>query len=139
MSRMGLVAFVLLGLLGAPVRADEKPLSLQEWAKKSQGKFPYSVAFKTQKAGYVIEEWKLGKHKGADVLLSSSEWFTETLFDGEKSVRKDKSLVCYELSGQGTILYAEVKRTEDGKDTDRRIERSGKGLKITTLQGDRKL
>ena len=67
MSRIGLIAVVLLASVPVLGSAAEKPVSLQEWAKKSEGRFPYSIAFKNQKAGYPIEDWKVGKHDGKDV------------------------------------------------------------------------
>src|SRR5215475_9455450 len=109
MSRTRLIAVVLLGLVPAGVRAEEKPASLLEYAKKSECRLPYSIAFKGNKAGYNIDEQKLGKHKGLDVLRVTSESSMETLFDGEKSVRNETTLICYELTGVGAIVYAEVK------------------------------
>jgi hypothetical protein len=95
------------------------------------------VYFKDKKVGWVVEEMKLGKHNGADVLLSTNETYMVTLFDKEKSVKHDKSVTAYELTGAGAILFADVSREEDGKVVTRRVERAGAGVKITTKQGGR--
>lgn len=139
MARIGWIVLVLGGLAAALAGADDKAATLLEWAKKSQGRYAYGVYFSGKKVGYIIEEVKLARRDGKEVIHSTSETFMSTLFDGEKSVKKERSLTCYELTAPGHILFAEVSRLEDGKQIDRRVERSGKGLKVVTKQGERTL
>jgi hypothetical protein len=123
------------------VRADtaRAPENMLEWAKKFQGRYAYGIYHKDKKAGWAIEEAKLGNHEGKTVLVCMSESCSATLFDGVKTTKEEKSVVTYELAGEGTILQAEVQAKEDGKTTHRKIVRHGKGLRITTKQGGRTL
>ncbi|MFO0930765.1 MAG: transglutaminase-like domain-containing protein [Gemmataceae bacterium] len=140
MSRIGwTMAVVVGGLLAAPAAADDAAATMAEWAKKAQGRYAYGVYFSGKKVGYIIEEVKLARRGGQEVVHSTTETFMSTLFDGEKSVKKERSLTCYELTVPGRIVFAEVSRLEDGKQIDRRIERAGKGLKVVTKQGERTL
>jgi hypothetical protein len=143
MIRMRSVALVLVCLAAPalPVRANPAPAAetLLAWAKKAQGRFAYGLYIKDKKIGWVIEETKLAKHAGKDVLVSSTEEYTKTLFDGEKSEKEEKEVITHELTGEGTILMAEVTAKEDGKTTVRKVVRHGKGLRITTQQGSRTL
>jgi hypothetical protein len=143
MIRTGSAAFVLVCLLvpALPARADTAPVvaTLHDWAKKAQGRYAYGTYIKDKKTGWIIEEMKLGKHAGKDVLVSLSESYNSTLFDGEKNVKEEKTVITYELTGDGAILHAEVKQKEDGKETIRTAVRHGKGLRITTKIGGRTL
>jgi hypothetical protein len=143
MIRIRSAALVLVCLL-APVmdaKADTARTAetMLEWAKKAQGRFAYGVYIKGKKIGWIIDETKLGKQDGKDVLLSITESYTSTLFDGDKTTKEEKSVIIYELTGEGAILQAEVNAKEDGKVTVRKIVRHGKGLRITTTQGGRTL
>ncbi len=123
------------------VHADTTPTaeSMLAWAKKAQGRYAYGLYIKDKKIGWVIEETRLARRDGKDVLVSSSETYTKTLFDGDKSEKEEKEVITYELTGEGTILAAEVNAKEDGKTTVREVFRHGKGLRISTRQGGRKL
>lgn len=132
---------VLLLLLSTPalVQAAAVPVSHLAWAKQSQGRFAYGIYFKDQKVGWIVEEMKLGTLQGKQVLFSSSHTMMVTLFDGEKSVKEEKSTTAYDLTGQGRIVFAESIRRDDGKEVIRQVEATDKGLKITTKQGGRTL
>ncbi len=123
------------------MRANPAPAAetLLAWAKKAQGRFAYGLYIKDKKIGWVIEETKLGKRDGKDVLVSSTEEYSKTLFDGEKSEKEEKEVITYELTGEGAILQAETTAKEDGKTTVRKAARHGKGLRIITQQGSRTL
>ena len=136
---MSRLALLLLGSCVSLTSAAGVPPSHHEWAKKAQSRIAYGVYFKDKKVGWSVEELKLGKHKGTDVLFSTSETYMVTLFDKERSVKHEKSNICFELTGQGPILFADTYRKEDGKLVTRRIEREGDGVKITTVQGGRTL
>ena len=70
------------------------PPSHLVWARASEGRFAYGTYFKDKKVGWIVEETKLGRHDGRPVLFSTSESQMVTLFDGEKSVKQEKSLTC---------------------------------------------
>lgn len=134
MSRLALL--VVCGLVSLSEAAGV-PVSHLQWAKKARFRSAYGLYFRDKKVGWMIDEMKVGTHAGKDVFLSTSETFMETLFDKEKSVKHDRTTKVYTLTGPGAILFAETYKKEDGKELTRRIERDGKGLKITTKQGDR--
>jgi hypothetical protein len=113
--------------------------TLGDWARKAQGRYAYGLYITGKKVGWIIEELKLGKHAGKVVLKSSTESYMATTFDGEKSVKEEKTVISYELDGEGTILHAEVKKKEDGKEIVSQVIRQGKLLRITTKQGGRTL
>ena len=61
-----------------------------------------------RKGGWIVEETKLEKHQGKDVLRTITESFTSTLFDGEKTTKTEKSIVTYELAGDELLQSALV-------------------------------
>ena len=130
MSRAGCATLVLMCLLPSFLPAgDAAPPAaetLREWAKKSQGRYAYGVYLAGKKVGWSIDELKLGKPTGKEVLLSINESYLRTKFDGEESIKEEKSVIVYELEGDGTILSAEVKKKEDRKETVRELVRQGK-------------
>ncbi len=143
MIRTGSAALVLVCLLSPvlPVRADTAPAAetMYEWAKKSQGRYAYGTYIVNKKTGWIVEEMKLGKHDGKDVLVALSESYSDTVFDGEKSTKEEKTIITYELTGDGTILRTDVRQKEDGKETSRTAVRHDKGLRVTTKLGGRTL
>jgi hypothetical protein len=136
MSRLVLVALCAFTTL-APAAAP--PISHLEWAKLSEARHAYGMYMKGKKVGWTVDEMKLGRRGGRPVLLSTSDMVMVTLFDGEKSVKEEKTTTEYDLSGDGPIVFAEMSRREDGKVVLRRVERDGDKLKITTTQGGRTL
>jgi len=138
-----LTAFVLGALCACACLAPAAsgPPSHLLWGKCSESRFAYGMYFKDKKVGWIVEELKLGRHNGQPVLYSTSESYMATLFDGEKSVKEEKSLTCYELTGQGEILFASSTRKDDGSQVTRQIDRdpSKRELRITTKQGGRTL
>jgi hypothetical protein len=128
---------LVTGLSLGFVIAAGVPATHHDWAKKAQSRLAYGVYFKDRKAGWIIEEMKLGQHNGADVLLSISETYMKTLYDKEEWIKHEKITTAYELTGRGDILFADIRREEDGKLVIRRIERDGSRLKIVTKQGGR--
>jgi hypothetical protein len=136
---MSRLALLVIGTIAGFLSAAGVPPSHHEWARKAQGRHAYGVYFKDRKVGWVVEEMKLGKHNGADVMLSLSETYMKTLFDKEESVKHEKTTTAFELAGRGDIAFADFYRKEDGKVVTRRIERDGGRLKIVTKQGGRTL
>src|SRR4051794_5474745 len=114
MRRVGGLAVGGLALLFGLASAAAPPGSWIDWAKKSEGRFAYSVLMQGKKVGWMIEETKLGTLAGKPVVQSVSEEYTETLFDGEKSVKHDRSVTSYETTGVGLLVHYAATRTEDG-------------------------
>src|SRR5262245_9661906 len=63
-----LVVLVALGACAAPAPAAAVPASHLAWARKVEGRLSYGMYFRGKKVGWVVEEMKLGKHGGKDVL-----------------------------------------------------------------------
>lgn len=134
----------LLALLPAVlVRADEKPakpdakMTLREYAASQQGKYAYGLYLKDKKVGFQVEEFKIGKHDGKDVLIVTTEQLFSVTVDGEKSVSEEKSTTMYETEGDGAVVYASTSAKEDGKTTTREAVRKGKAFTLTTKQNGR--
>jgi hypothetical protein len=139
MSRIFLFALAVSLWTPGLSLAQDSIADLLAWAKKSQSRLAYGLYIGGQKMGYSVDEVKVVQRDGKDVLRSTSEMYLATLFDGEKSIKEDRSVTYYELTGDGAILSAEVIRIEDGTRLERSIRREGKQLKIVTKQGGRNL
>src|SRR3954470_21266751 len=113
-------------LLPLPARADA-PESLAAWAKRSQGRHAYGVYVGGKKVGWSVEELKLGKRGGQDVLVAVSQMYLRTAFDGEKTESDETTTVAYALEGDGPILHAEMRTRRDKLSQVRRAEPRGKG------------
>jgi hypothetical protein len=109
---------------------------LKEYARQAQGRYAYSVYFQKKKLGWVIEDKKLGKHNGKDVLIQTGEYCFTTLRDGQKSVKRHRSVTYYALEG-GALVYSETRSSQDKKETLRRVVRKGNGMLVTTTEGGR--
>jgi hypothetical protein len=143
MSRAAGAAILLACLCVAELPAREATVpataTLSEWAKKSQGRYAYGMYMAGQKIGWSIDEVKLDKLDGKPVLKTINESYSATVYDGEKTVKEESTVISYELTGSGDIVHALVKKKEDGKAIVREAVRQGKRLKITTKQGGRTL
>ena len=131
-------AVLLILLVAAPLaNAAAPPTDWYAWAKKSESRLAYGVYFKGKKAGWMIEETKLGVYAGKRVLKSSTDERLETAFDGETSIKEERATTYYALSGDGPIVGYESYRKEDGKVTRRTALWVGNQLRVTTLVGDK--
>jgi Transglutaminase-like superfamily len=139
MSRTSNAALLILVALAPLATAAAPPTDWYAYAKKSQARHAYGVYFGGKKVGWIVEEIKLGEHAGRRVLESSSDERTETAFDGEKSVKEERSTTRYALAGDGLIVSYDSYRKEDGKVKRRKAERVGDKLRITTKVGNNKV
>ena len=136
-----LLSLAVLSALVLPTNGAAPPRrtdGLRAWAKKSQCRTAYGLYVGGKKAGYQIEEIKLGKYDGKEVLTVSTQEYFATLYDGEKSVKEETTTCHYELTGDGLLLFARRERKEDGKTLTTELTRHGKGMRVTTRQGKRK-
>jgi transglutaminase/protease-like cytokinesis protein 3 len=117
---------------------DDLPTSLREYAVRAQGRHAYGLYVKGKKVGWEIEDFRVVKEDGKEVLVATSESHFQTTSEGEKSVSTEHAVTVYELEGEGTILRADVKAVSDKTVTTRKAVRKGKGLEVTSVQGKRK-
>jgi transglutaminase superfamily protein len=131
---------VLFLLLAPPAPAAEAPPqeSLKDYVVRSAGRTAYGIYVNGKKAGWEVDEVQLGKHDGKEAGLLTTTAYLAVIVDGTKSVVEEKTAVYYELEGEGTVLYAETRNTEDGQETVRTAVRKGDGLLQTTEVGGRK-
>jgi hypothetical protein len=133
----GPVLFV--AMLVAPPPGPSAPASaLRAFAKKSEGRFAYGIYLKNKKVGWMIEDRKMAKYAGQDVLTSVEQDYMSFTVDGEKTVNSETKTTHCELTGAGAILFVESRKTEDGVTTIFRAKRDGKNMKVTVLVGKKK-
>ncbi len=132
--------FSLLVLIAVPALAPaEAPPkeSLRDYVVKSVGRTAYGVYVGGKKAGWDIEEVKLGKHDGKEAAVLTTNAYMAVNVDGTKSIVEEKTAVYYELVGDGPIFFADSHVTEDGQETVRTCVRDGDNLKQTIRVGKR--
>jgi hypothetical protein len=125
----------------APLTAVEAPApkqSLKDYVVKSAARTAYGVYVGKKKAGWEIDELKLGKRDDKDVAIETTTGYVAVTTDGEKTVLEDSSTVYYELEGDGAVVYAQTRSKEDGTETVRTAVRKGDGMVLTTEVGGRK-
>jgi hypothetical protein len=128
-----------VAMLAAPPPGPEAPAPvLRAFAKKSTGRFAYGIYLKNKKVGWMIEDRKLGKYAGQDVLTSVETDHMSYTVDGEKTVNSETKITHAELKGSGAILFVESRKTEDGVTTVFRAVRMGDKMKVTVLVGKKK-
>ncbi len=142
------LAVLCLGLLAvaaAPLEAREAaPESLRPWIVKRLGRQAYGVYADTRKSGWVkvgwfIEETRLGKYQGREVAVQGTEGYFVTVADGEKSTRHEKTDLYFSLQGDGGLVHAEERISEDKVETVRTAVRKNNRLVITTTTPKRTL
>jgi len=91
-----------------------------------------------KKAGWEVDEIKLGKHDGKEVAVATSQSYMAVMVDGTKTVLEQKEIDCYECEGEGSVVFCELRVIEDGQETVRTAVRQGDGMVQTIQVGDRK-
>jgi len=134
-----LPALLLFLFLAPPAPAAEAPAeSLKDYIVRSTSRTAYGIYIGDKKAGWEVDEVLLGKHDGKEAALLTTQAYLAVTVDGTKSVIEDKTAVYYDLTGEGDVLFAEQRTTEDGQETVRTAVRKGDGLVLTTQVGERK-
>ena len=137
MSRvLGLSA--LLVLLAPPAWAESPSQSLRDYVVQGANRTAYGIYVGNKKAGWEVDEIKLGTHDGKEAAVSITQAYTAVVVDGDKTVVEEKETVYYELKGEGAVVYCESRVTEDGQETVRTAVRDGEVMKQTIRVGDRK-
>jgi transglutaminase-like putative cysteine protease len=132
---------LLLCLVAPPARAQDAPAkeSLKEYVLKSQGRHAYGLYVATKKAGWEIDEIKIGRRDGKEVAVYTTLMHLVLAFDGVKTVSEEKTTTVYELTGEGQVLFAEVRSRENDKEKVRTAVPKGKGMLLTLEEGGRKI
>jgi hypothetical protein len=131
---------VLLFVFVSPLPAQEKPAkeSLKDYVVKNQGRHAYGLYLTKKKAGWEIDEIKLGKRDGKEVAIYTTQMYFVLAFDGVKTIVEDTTTTIYELEGDGAVLFAEVRSKENDKEKVRTAVRKGNGIVVTLEEGGRK-
>ncbi len=85
-----------------------------------------------------MDEVRLARRDGKDAGLLTTHSYVAVTVDGTKTVQEEKTAIYYALEGEGTVLFAEDRNTEDNQETVRTAVRKGDGLLLTTQVGERK-
>jgi hypothetical protein len=130
--------FVLLCLAPAARAAEAPAESLKDYIVRSTSRTAYGIYVGDKKAGWEVDEVRLGKRDGKEAALLTTQAHLAVTVDGAKTVVEDQTTVYYDLEGDGEVLFAEQRTTEDGQETVRTAVRKGDGLVQTTQVGERK-
>jgi hypothetical protein len=120
--------------------AQQKPDvrdSLRAYALKKQSRQAYGVYIGKRKTGWMIDDFKLGKHEGKEVGIQTSEMYQEDWSGGEKSVLRQKSISYFSLDGEGGIVAIRERVLEDKTETVRTAVLDQGQLVITTKSKNR--
>lgn len=134
MTRTVLACSLALSFLPSALAA-EKEESLLSYARSAQGRYAYGLYIKGKKAGWAVDEIKVVKRDGKDVLRSVSTLYKDTLFDRVRSRLESTTTVYYELEGDGAIVAAMHVQKQDGLEVIVTARRDGGKLKMTRTQG----
>jgi hypothetical protein len=128
--------FAVLAAALAAWPADDKPAakpeSLRDYVKRNEGRFAYGMYIGDKKAGWILEETRLGEHDGKPAAVLTAEMLLSATVLGTKTVMNEKSVTYYSLEGEGPIVAAEKRSVHDGKETRYSVARKGTGLAIKT-------
>lgn len=111
------------------------PETLAQYARRIQGTHSYGVYIGGKKVGWGVMGFKLGKHKGVEVLVYSEEFHLEVQMAGQKNTLHDASEQKYALTGEGPIVQARQRTEEDGTVTEVEVEPAGQELEIVLRSG----
>jgi len=117
--------------------AETPKQSLRDYTLKSVGRTAYGIYVGAKKAGWEVDEVKMGKHNGKEAAILTTHTYMVVNVDGTKSVEEEKTADYYELEGDGPIFFSESRVTEDGQETVRTSVRDGDGLTQTIQVGKR--
>lgn len=131
---LSLLAVLAASLAAWPAddKSTAKAETMRDYVKRNVGRYAYGMYIGTKKAGYIVEETKLGEHDGLPVARFTTEMVLSATVAGTKTSLKETSLTCYGLTGDGPIVHAEKRSIHDGQETTYTVTRKGAGLLIKT-------
>jgi hypothetical protein len=135
--RLVLIPFLPLLAASGALCVAPPCMPLKEYARKCQARYTYSFYFGDKKVGRIVEESRLGRRDGRDVLVKTTEMHLDVERDGETTKKTDKTIDRYALTGEGALVGSERRTTEDGKETILRAQRQGKRVRLTARQDGR--
>ena len=131
-----ILAGIVTFFLAVPVFADP-PESLRDFVKRTQSRHAVALYIRNTKVGWMITETKLAQRGGREVAIETMEMVVKMIADGERTEMSERGETVYSLEGNGDIISAEERSTQDKQETVHRVVRSKNGVKITTTVGDR--
>src|SRR5437867_4223695 len=124
---LSLLAVLSAGLVAWS--ADDKPAakaeSLRDYVKRNEGRYAYGMYIGGKKAGWSVEDTRLGEHQGRPVATLTTEMLLSATVLGTKTTLKEKSATHYGLEGEGPIVAAEKRTTHDDQETVYTVSRKG--------------
>ena len=132
-------ALILAGLLLAPLPAGSapspaapQPESLRDYVQRVQYRQACGVYLDGHKVGWALNEFKLGRHKGREVAVNSSEVHLQMQMGGDETTTDSAETASYSLEGDGGLIQARERVVENKTETLRVIERKGNHIVMTT-------
>jgi hypothetical protein len=117
-------------------RADA-PATLVDYVKKSAGRTAHGLYVLGKKAGWGVDEVKLGQLNGQQVAILSGEMYLAITIGGQKTVISEKRTSYHELTGEGLLVQHEEVKTENNRTVTLKAVRQGKEMLVTKQTGDR--
>lgn len=132
-----ILSAVAIAIVFIPFAAAQEPKSesLKEFVQTNASRHAVGLYLQNKKVGWMISELKLGTRGGREVAVETSEMLLKLKAESETSVVTEKELLYYSLEGDGQILYAENRSTNDGKETVHIATPSAKGMTVATTVG----
>src|SRR5690348_3533440 len=94
-----LALFVFLAPASADKPQERNPL--REYVLRAKGRYAYGCYIRGKKVGWEIDEIALGRRDGKEVAVYTNESFFSAALMGVKTVKEDRTTVCYSLEGEG--------------------------------------
>ncbi len=138
MSRVLSLSALLLFLVPCYAPAETPAQSLRDYVVQGANRTAYGIYVGNKKAGWEVDEVKLGKHDDKEVAVETSQSYMAVNVDGTKTVLEQKEIDYYALEGEGFVVFSELRVIEDGQETVRTAVRKGDGMVQTIQVGDRK-
>ncbi|MCE7873491.1 transglutaminase domain-containing protein [bacterium CPR1] len=110
--------------------------SLEDYARRIQGRHSYGVYMAGKKAGWALMSFQLESRQGRQVLVFRENFSMRITFMGQKSSLDSKAETVYALDGKGEIVSAQETEDEDGNRTETRVKPVASEYEVsTTSQG----
>jgi hypothetical protein len=131
----GWLALGFLTSIRAPLHADTPagpPKTLKEAVVRDTGRLAYGMYMGGKKAGYMIEEVKLGMLNGQEVAVLSTELKMAIIFQGEKNTITSQGQSYFSLTEPGYLLAFDETTKEDKQTTKKNVTTRDDGTMLFT-------
>ncbi len=109
--------------------------TLRDFVAESQGRQAYGIYFGKQKFGWMIFDSHLATRDGREVAEVVTEGRISMSIFGKTVESDERQEIRYALEGEGPVIYAHERKTEDGVETVRTAVPEGVGLKVESKVG----